>query len=103
MKHAILTSKADAEKLQADDCAAAKLPWRGVYLDGRSAPEGQGVILRLYDVVKHPTKEEYAYPVADDKDLKGKGSKVDKLPDDWTAVQANAEPIETEPKKEKVK
>lgn len=104
-KMAICTSKQDAEKLQADDNAAARLPWRGVYLDGTNAPDGIGVTLRLYDVQKHPSKEEYAYPVADDKDLKGKGSKVDKLPDDWTAVQTpNEEPIEdTKPKQEKVK
>lgn len=40
------------------------------------------------------------HPVEDSKDLKGKGSKVDKLSDDWTATAIEA-PKE-EPKEEPV-
>lgn len=32
---------------------------------------------------KHPTKEKWKYPVDDDRDLKGKGTKKDVLDDDW--------------------
>ena len=105
MKHAILTSKTDAEKLQADDDAAARMPWPGVYLDGTPAPAGMGVTLHRYDVAKHPSKEEYAYPVEDDAKSKGKAGDpitkanlVDKLPADWEAksVEPKTDPFEDE-------
>ena len=102
MKHAILTSKSDAGKLQADDDTAAHMPWPGVYLDGSPAPVGQGVTRHLYDVQEHPSKDKWAYPVDDEKDLKGKGAKVDNLPADWEPAVGIAAPDE-KPTKAKVK
>lgn len=99
MKHAICTKESDALDLQSEDDTNAGMPWPGVYLDGTPAPAGQGVTTHLYDPQKHPKEEKWAYPVEDSKDLKGKGSKVDKLSDDWTVTAIEA-PKE-EPKEEK--
>lgn len=83
MKHAVMNKKQDADDLQAEDDTAARMPWPGVYLNGQPAPVGQWVTEHLYSVDKHPSKEKWKYPVADDRDLKGKGQKKDVLDADW--------------------
>ena len=83
MKHAIMQQEQDALDLQSEDDTAAHMPWPGVYINGQPAPAGQGITTHLYSVDKHPSKEKWKYPVADDRYLKGKGTKKDVLDADW--------------------
>lgn len=93
MKHAIFTSKADAQKLQSDDDKAAGLPRGGTYLDDTPAPAGQGVTSHKYDVRERTDGKAWAYPVDDDR-VVGRATKADSLGDEWVEKQV-------EPKKDK--
>jgi hypothetical protein len=88
--YVILTVKSEADALQADIDATAGYPKSGKNVGfGKHVPAAQARTLHQYDVVKHPTLNNWSVKV-DDFPAKVPVGKtpVTKLPSDWSVTNS---------------